>query len=85
MEKTIIKATVYKIITRKPVVGPTIYEFYVSVDSIKKFGKIKKSKIVGPLFIVTEKHMIPTSSGYKFAEKVSKGDAINLSLDLLVI
>jgi hypothetical protein len=42
IEKTKIKATVYKILTRKPMVGSTLYEFHVSVDSIRKFGKIKK-------------------------------------------
>jgi hypothetical protein len=67
------------------VLGPTIYEFYVSFNSIKKFGKIKETKMVTPLFIATEKHMIPTTSGYRKAKEVSKGDTIILSLDLLGI
>lgn len=77
-----IPTKVRKIVRKKPMNGPYLLEFHLSILSINTKNSIKEHAVPYPSLICTVNHLIPTQDGFKEAGKFKVGDTINTELTL---
>jgi hypothetical protein len=74
---TTIRMTIRKITKKVQILGPDLYDIYVSLPSYRSIdGKKKESDVTYPVACFTSKHTITTQEGHKPIEKVRIGDVI---------
>ena len=84
-DKQTIPMKVHKVVRKKPMNGPDLLEFYLSILSYHpKRDKIEEHPVRFPSVCLTTRHLLPTPDGFKEAEKFRDGDILICDLSMVV-
>lgn len=83
LEKQTIRFKVRKIIVRNQMVGPVLYDFYLSVLTHKPGRKSKETAVLSPTVCFTKGHLVPTEDGFKPVNSMKVGDTMLAEIPLL--
>jgi hypothetical protein len=84
-DKQQIPMKVHRVTRKKPMNGPDLLEFYLSILSYHpRARKVKEHPVRFPSVCATTKHLLPTSEGFKEAEGIKEGDILLCDLSMVV-